>query len=337
MIEVSGLEAKRDMWLAIILAIIMGITFTTFVYARLFYLFPGKNLFDIIEICFGKYTQKIIMFIFTIFIFEEGAELLRNVGQFIIVNSLTKTNIIIPMIFISILCILIVKGGIEVLGRWSELFLGLVIYSILIWFFMSIPKMKIDNLRPVLSNGIKPILKGGFRVFIFPFCQTFTFTMVFSGGKKRKSPYKIYFSGIIIGGIVLFLVSVSAFLVIGIDVENTYYPSYTAIKRIGIKDFLERAEVLVAVIFVITAFLKGSVYLLATCKGVAKIFELKDYRLIVTPIAALILNLAYFEFDSILDFFDFSEVWYYYVFPFLVILPIIILITAEIKKRQMKI
>lgn len=83
-------------------------------------------------------------------------------------------------------------------------------------------------------------------------------------------------------------------------------------------------------------FVEISIYLLATCKGIIKFFGYEDYRFIVTPTTLLVVNLSYFEFDSITSYFEWSiETWPYYSFLFQVILPIIILVVVEIKKKQL--
>lgn len=336
-IEVSGLEAEKDLWIAVIIGLMFALPLVFFVFARLLYIFPGKDLFDIIEICFGKYVGKVIILVFSLFMFEEGAELIRNVGQFIIVTSLNETSLLIPMACIVFLSIWVIKEGIEVLARWGEFFIIIIIFSLFIGILFSIPNMNINNIRPVLSNGLQPVFKGAFEVFIFPFAQTLSFTMIFSCLRMKKSPYRVYIISVLIGGTILFLISINGLLVLGSGyASEQYYANYAAIKRLKIGNFLERIEITIATTFVLSGFVKGGIYLLATCKGVTKLFKFKNYRFIVTPIAALMLNLAYFEFDSVIDFFEFSEVWYYYVFPFLVIMPIIILICAEIKKKKGK-
>lgn len=335
-LEVSGLEAEKDFWLAIILAISMALPLVL-IYARILSIFKGNNLFDIIEICFGKIIGKGIIVIFTLFIFEEGAQLLRNVGQFIIVSSLTNTDLIVVMIFIMILSVWVVRLGIEVLARWGELFIILLSSFIVISVLLLSSEMNVNNIVPMLDNGIKPVLSGAYEVLIFPFAQTFTFTMILSNFHQEKAYYKVYVLGVLIGGIMLFTISVNGLLVLGIDeASNAYYASYEAFKRLSIAGFLQSMEIVVATIFILGGFVKASIYLLATSIGVAKTFNFPDYRFIVVPVAVAMLNLAYYEFDNIIHFFRFAEVWYFYVLPFLVVLPIIIWIVAEVRKRGLQ-
>lgn len=335
-ILVSGLTAEKDLWLAIILSIFMAL-FLMFVYSKLFNICPDKDLFDLVEICFGKFIGKGIILLYTWYAFDLATLVLIDFGQFVNTINLPETPIIVPMIGIMILCVWIVKEGIEVMGKWGELFLMIPIILAFIAILFLIPNMNLNNIRPVLYNGMKPVIKGAYEVLIYPFGETVIFTVAFSALKDKKSIYKIYIQSLLIGAIFLLTTSLTIVLVLGInDASISYFPAYETVKRINIGNTLQRIEAISAIVFLLGGFIKVSIYLLAACKGVAKIFGCKDYRFIVTPIALLVINLAYFEFDSIISFNEWIfNAWVYYAFLFIVIFPIIILIAAEIKKKKL--
>lgn len=115
-VMVTGLEAKQDAWIAIIFAIVFSIPMIL-IYAHIQSLFPGKNLFEIIEISLGKVIGKIIVILFTWYVIDTGAQVLRNYCQFIEETTLSNTPLIVIIILISIPCIYVLKKGIEVIGR----------------------------------------------------------------------------------------------------------------------------------------------------------------------------------------------------------------------------
>lgn len=136
-------------------------------------------MYDILELVFGKFIGKGISLLFTWFSFFLGILVLRVFGDFISVISLQNTPKIIIMFFLGLLCIWGVSKGIKTLGKWAELFVIGAIVSILLITLFLIPEMKINNLRPVLYGGIKPIIKGTFYALVFPFTQTIIFTTFF--------------------------------------------------------------------------------------------------------------------------------------------------------------
>lgn len=331
-----GLEAKKDLWIATILAIFMVLPIMA-VYSRIHHLFGDKDFFDIVEFCFGRFIGKIIIVLFTWYMIDLTSLILRDFGNFINTVSLPETPIIIIMISLITICTWSVKEGIGVMGRWSNFFLTVVIIIMFSTILLLIPNMNINNIRPVLYNGIKPVVKGAFGTVSIPFAETVAFTIAFSKFKTQKSPYRIYIIGLLLGGIGLFIISLANILVLGTDSTLIlYYPSYSTVKKINIGEVLQRLEVVVALVFILGGFIKVSITLLAACKGVTKIFRCNYYQFIVTPIALLILNLSYFEFDSVMEYMDWNKKIYpYYAFPFQVILPIIIWISAEVKKKQL--
>ncbi len=331
-----GLEAKKDAWLAFSLAIVMVLPLVN-IYARLHHIFPDKDLFDIVEICFGKFIGKGIIIVFIWYTFFWVADVLVNYGQFIRVVSLHDTPQTIPIIVMCFLCAWGIKEGIEVLGRWGELLLIIPIIATFTMIALSIPNMDINNILPMFYKGIKPIIKGTFTAFESPLAQTVVFTMAFSSFKKKKSPYKVYTIGLLIGGIYMLIITCTNLLVIGVDsATSVVYPSYGTASRIDIGYILQRIELLVFTTFIMGGFIKVSILLLCTCKGITKIFGFKDYRFIVMPISLLVINVSYFQYDSIMHYMEFNEeIWPYYFLLLQVILPIIILITAEIKKKRL--
>lgn len=67
----SGGAAKQDAWIAVIIAILCSIILLL-MYSRILSLYPGKDLFDILQIVMGKFTGKIIstLMICLLFILE---------------------------------------------------------------------------------------------------------------------------------------------------------------------------------------------------------------------------------------------------------------------------
>ncbi len=333
LILITGGQSKKDVWIAIILGILTALPIVL-VHARFLVLFPGRDLYDIIEIVFGKYIGKGIAVVFVSYTFFLAGLVLRVFGDFMSVVSLEYTPKIITMSLIGFLCIWAAKEGIETIGRWAKFFNIVIISFVLISTLLLTKQMNINNLRPVLVEGIKPVIKGAFQALIFPFTQTIVFTTCLSS-IKSESVYKTYLFGLLIGGLILYLISVSDILILGVyNAESVYFPSYDSIRRLKIVGIYSGFEVLIASSFIIAGFIKVCMCLLSTCNGISKIFGFYDYRFIVTPIGLLVINLSYFVHDSMMEKAKFaSDIYPSYAFPFQVALPIIILIVTEIKKK----
>lgn len=141
-----------------------------------------------------------------------------------------------------------------------------------------------------------------------------------------------------IGGTIVAFLAARNMMVLGSETAAAvYFPSYAAISRVNIGNFLQRLEISVTIVFLLSGFIKISICLLAATKGITKLLGFKDYRFFVTPVGLLMVNLAYLVYDSIMEMFEWAfDVYPYYAIPFQVILPLIIFIAAELKARLQK-
>lgn len=332
----SANKAKQDAWISILIAMAMALP-VIFVYSRLLQLFPGKNLFDIVEEIFGKAIGKILILIFTWYFFNLGTLVVRNITEFIQIVSFPETPQFFIALFLGLIVIYMVKSGIEVLGRWAEFVLPIIIFTIILATCLSAPKANFNNIKPILYYGFKPVFQGTFSLFTFPFAETIIFTTIFSSLEQPNKSFKVYSLSLIGAGIIILLVAVRNILVLGItSIGIHYFTSYYAVSLINIGDFLQRIEAVVSTVVILSSIVKLSVCLFATSIGVSKIFNFDNYRPVVAPICLLMLNLSFIVYSSTMEMFEWiDKIYSLYAIPFQIILPLTIWIIAEVKKSSM--
>lgn len=330
----SGGAAKNDAWIAGILGIIMAIPMLI-VYIRILAAYPGQSLYDIVEISMGRIAGKIVSIIYVWYSFHLGALVIRNFGEFINTVAMPETPILFTMLCLGIVCILTVNAGVEVLGRVSAFCLPVQIFIIVVVQLLVIPLLNFENIKPILANGLSPVLMGGFSAFSFPYAETSVFMGIFFSLKRKTSIPKVYFSGIFIAAFFIIILTLRNIFVLGNEIERLYFPAHVAVSHVSIGEFIERIEVTVAIVFVFGVFIKTSVCLLSACKGIEKLFKLNNYRSIVIQTGLLMIYFAHILYDNIMEMQLWAfRVYPYYAFPFQVIIPVIILISVEIKKRR---
>jgi len=330
-----GGQAKQDAWLSIIIAISWAIILLL-MFSRILSLYPGKDLFDIIQIVIGKFMGKIISILMIWFAFHLGTLVLRNLSEFTNALVLPDTPVVVPMFFFTILLIWSLKEGIEVLGRWSEFFIWIAIIMFLTVSVLSISLMDISNLKPILNDGVKPIIKGAFSNFTFPFGETVVFTMVFSNISKIKSYKRTFIVALLIGGGLLFLGTLRNILVLGSEtLSRVYFPSTMVISLIHLGDLIQRLEMTVIIEYLVCIFLKVSICIFAVCNGFSKVFGFNDYKFIATPVALLMLSFSFIIYKSTMEMSSWTiNIYPYYSFVFEVIIPLVIFIMVEIKNKK---
>lgn len=334
---VMGLEAKRDIWIAILLAIAAS-TLIMLIYARLLSIHPEKDFFETLEFFIGKAGSKIIILLLTWFSFQLCSIVLRNYGQFVVTVGLKETPLVVAMFILIIVCAMAVRFGIEVLGRWTENFILYVLSFLAISVLLVSQNMNLSNLLPIYDNGIEPIAKGALGVVTFPFAETVVFLLVFPAFKKSISVKKVFLKGLLIGGGVVLISSLTDMLVLGSTLaENMYYPTFTTMATVHYGDFLQRFEIIAAIVFITAVFLKISILLFAASNGTAKLLGFKDHRFIVIPMAFLVLSYAMLSYDNMIYYHEWVfKVWPYYGPIFEIFIPLILLIIIEVKRKKKK-
>lgn len=329
-----GGDAKNDGWISGIVGIFMFLPML-FIYSRILSLFPGKDMFDILNLTMGSILGKLIGVLYIWYAFHLGALVLRNFGEFINIVAMPETPMFVPILAMGMLCIISVRLGIEVLGGTAAYFLPLLFFILIVVQILAIPELHLSYIKPILGNGIIPVLKGGFAAFSFPFAETVVFIGVFGSLKTKHSPLRVYLWGTLISSGIIVIVTFRNIAVLGNMLGSFYFPSYAAVSRISIGDFIQRIEVTVAIVFIFGVFVKSSICLLSVCRGIGNIFGLKDYRSIVIQTGLLMIYFAYTIYDNSMEMKYWAfKVYPFYAFPMQAILPGIIWILSEIKAKK---
>ncbi len=331
-----GGETKNDAWLAGVAGLFM-VSPMILMYSRILSLFQGRNLFDILEITFGKIFGRLIAIIYIWYAFHLGALVLRNFGEFLNTVAMPETPMAVTIFGLGLLGIIASRLGIEVLVRTTAFFFPILIFILIIVQILSLNQLDFNYLKPVLGNGLLPVINGGFATFSFPFAETVLFMGVFDALKSKKSILKVYVWGVLIASFIIVVITIRNITVLGSLRESFYFPSYEAVSKINIGDFIQRIEVTVSIVFIFGAFVKSSICLLVACRGLGRFFNLKSYRNIVIQTGILMSLFACFVYNSTMQMsFWAFKVYQYYAFPMQVILPVIIWIACEIKNKSLK-
>lgn len=142
-------------------------------------------------------------------------------------------------------------------------------------------------------------------------------------------------SVLLAGSIIIFL-TIRNIGVLGGMLSLQYFPSYVAVGRVDVKDYIERIEVTVATVFVLSALVKGTVCLYVAVKGLARLTGISDYRPLVIQLGLLMIYFSYTVYNNIEEMYFWAhKVYAYYAFPVQVILPVLIWIIGEMKRKKL--
>lgn len=327
--------AEENAWISLILAVVISIPIQL-MYGRLLRNFHGNNIFEILDIIFGKAISKIISLLFIWNAIYLASILFRGLQEFIAIVGLNDTPEMISISLVVILCIITLKVRVNTFGKWCEFFVAIVFVVIVITITFLIPLMKMDNIVPVMYDGIKPVLQGTIYALAFPFTQSAVFLMVFDGLKNKKSYNKVFLKGVILGAIILWVITFADIAILGkSNFSHVYFPSYMTLRRLSVGEFFQRVEMMVILNFMIVGFVKVVTSLFGAVKGITHLFNLEDSKFIAAPICFLCAILGYLSYgDTIEQRTVLKDVYVPYALLLHIVLPFIIFIAGEIRSRK---
>lgn len=322
-------SALQDGWLAFIIGWMLGILLIG-IYVTIYLLNDSQTLIGILKSNFGKFLGTILGLLYAWYFLHLAAIVLRDFGEFSLLVILPTTPLPFIIGSFAALCIYALKKGIEVAARTGEMLIPLIPLASLVVTLGVVRIFDFSNIKPVLVNGIKPVLEAGFGVLTFPFGETIVFLMIFPLLEKKSSLRKIIsLSTIIAGFLLLIIVFRDIFALSPILTQRAAFPTEIASKLFPNINIYP----LVLVNLLIGGALKVVVCLYSSATAITELSGLSDYRAIIFPFSAFSVVLSIWLYDNAMQMFTFTANTYpYYIIPFQFIIPVLLLITSIIRK-----
>ncbi|WP_282942933.1 endospore germination permease [Paenibacillus sp. RC67] len=321
-----ALESKEDAWIATILGTGIGLL-VVYLFVAVARLNPRLTLVEYNNKILGTAMGTVLSVLYLGYFFICAAANIREIGDFMTTLSMPETPI--QAIHVVFLCIVVVgvRHGLEVIGRVGEAFFpGFIVFFILLALFL-LPKIHVENIQPVLAEGIKPSLQGSIVSSTFSTVQLVIFLMIIPYVNQHKHIMRSFMGGALLGSLALFLIILLSILVLGVDATaNSMYPSYNLAKKISIGKFLERIEAILSLLWFVTIFFKIILFFYGFLLGLSQLLKLREYNLIALPSAMLLMALTIiispnttFYHDVITRYWPFFDLTFNVLFPLLLL------------------
>ncbi|WP_338788497.1 endospore germination permease [Metabacillus sp. FJAT-53654] len=333
-----GSGAKQDAWIAIGAGMLCGLILM-FVYTKLSDYYPDDTIIQMIPKIIGKYLAYPVILIYILYFTFLASTACRDFGELIVSSILVETPIVIIIGSFMVLMIYCLRGGVETFGRMGEVvFPVYMIATIVVWLLLlSVEEFSLNNLTPVLGNGVKPVLKEVFPYTItFPFGETIIITMFFPILNKKKNTKWVGIAVILIGGILLTINSILNISVLGPEVyANQLFPLLASTKQVSIADFLERFDALIILLIVSGVFFKVGGWTYGASVGISQLFNIKDTRSILLSMGTIIIPLSLLYGNDFVKAIEVGKefITIYLHIPLQIIVPILLLCIAFIRKK----
>ena len=309
-----------------VLAIIIS-----YIICRLLNKFPTFDILDISNFLGGKFLKVIIGIVFFIYFVFFSSTLLKNFSYClqIIYYPNTNTFFIIAIFLISAFFVCTLKYN--AIYRSNLLTIPFVLLSLVILFVGNYGDFTIENIYPILGNGVKETFLSGINN-LFAFQGILYIFFLPPHLKDVTQLRKITLLSIIFSALYL-LISISTILLLfDAEVTNTLLmPLYSAARYIEFGSFFQRLDSIFILIWIIS-FISYLSITIQICSNIfKKITSINNIKISALLISLLILMTTFLFSTYALSTF-FAEVVYKYTFLILLGISITILLSAYILK-----
>ncbi len=327
-------EAKQDAWIAAIMGVILSLLLVK-LFITLGKRTPTLTFIEANDKILGRFFGKFTSISFILLPFLTAGELLYFMGTFMNTEVMPETPTMAFAFLFSIIIIYAAFLGIEVFARSAEILFPIFILIFIFFVICVSPSVHLENLQPIMEAPAKSLFLS-----IIQFMSVFSFPLVVllmifpSIVNVHQSAQKGFYIGTILGGIVLIAIITLCILVLSpANTAARTFPSYSLAQKISIGNFLQRIEIIMAAMWIISIYIKTFMYFYASVIGIAQICKINNHRPLIFPLGMIILGLSQIVHPNIIhsDIYD-REIWPIFSFVFAILLPFVLLLIAKIRK-----
>jgi spore germination protein KB len=333
-------HSKQDAWISYIVSLLLG-TLCIFIAIKAGQLYPELTLVELCKFVFGKWIGTFIVLVYLVQWYTVIANIISEFTVFAIAILLPNTP---PWLFYFSMLLLVIyvvfSSGIEGIGRSSEVFGPIIFLSAILLILLSITNMEFKKILPVfLDTGFIPIIKGAVPSTAF-FAEVVIILMLIKFlDDKKKGPFKTIW-GLLLAGTLTIFVVIGIIMIIGPEVAaKQSYPFFDMIGYINIMEFIQNLEIIAVLVWILSVFIKLSVYFFIASYGTAQLFKVKDWRKSIWFVAVISFILCFQFNNENLHGFNYIETyWLKFVLPVnMMIIPFLLWVVGSIRKRTKRV
>ncbi len=329
--------AKQDGWISALIAAIFGLLMV-WMFCYLSSQYPGLTFIGLMKRILGKWVGSVVGIGFVFFCLHTAATVPWYISSYA-TFTMHETPQSVPLAVVIIAIVVALLYGIEVMGRISELF----------WLFFTVmffgailfllPHIKLENVQPILENGIVPVLKGSVLISNFTVFHLVNLMMVYPINiDDTHQAKKAMLKGSLWANFVVFISILMSILVLGSAITaHLTYPTLVLFKEITIGDVLTSLEHVISIIWLLSEFVITTSLAYSGTLALSELLGITDYKRIVIPmglvIGALVLVMSP---NAIYQAAFISTQWPPFSITFGFVLPILLLLVYLIKKAVFK-
>ncbi|ASA20399.1 GerAB/ArcD/ProY family transporter [Paenibacillus donghaensis] len=323
-----------DAWMSVVL----GGAFMVFVIllmVKLSQQFPGKTVYQyskrIVGTIPGGFLSSLLILYFIIIAGFE-IRVLAEVTLFYLLEGTPIWAIVIPFIWVGAY---LVYGGINSIARVFQIVFPISILILVICYILSARLFDLQNLRPVLSDGILPVIRGTKSIILlFTGVEVIMTLVAFMQHPQQAVKGMLLGFGV---PLILYLVTVVA-VVGGLSIDSVItstWPTIDLVRSFEVSGFFfERFEVPLLVIWLMQMFCNFCSFFFNASLGISQIFHLKIHPVMFALMPVIFISTMLPK--QINDVFSMGEFIGNMGVVIFLLLPVLLSVVLIIRKKGMK-
>ncbi|SFS63100.1 endospore germination permease [Paenibacillus sp. BC26] len=324
---------KQNSWMSFFPACLTGLL-SIWVMITLGKRYPGLTITQYSSKIVGKWLGALLGINYIYYWFISITTITMQHVGFVSTLLLPQSPHIVGSLTFLILCAIAVLTGIEVIARCNELISMIILVSLLPLLILTASIGDFNQLKPVLGDGVVPVLQGAVSPAGGFMNQLFILGWLYPYLNQPHKARKVSLIALTCIFVIIVAIVLLTITVLGPLTGKLTYSFLSVIQYIGITGSFERLEAVAVSIWVMGCFVKVAICLFILCLCVCHLFGMRNYREFVLPVTMMSLV------GSVWIFKNGSELLNYLAFTFPLLaffnqsfLPLLLLAIDSIKRR----
>ncbi|WP_208591526.1 GerAB/ArcD/ProY family transporter [Gracilibacillus suaedae] len=335
---VLGVGAKRDAWIVVLVSFLFSFILL-WIYTEIPKYYPKQNFAEILTDCLGVILAKPLLLLYSLYFLGQATHNFYEFGALIKMTALPTTPLTVILYLFIVVMVYILNKGIEVIARSIEVFLPFLFFFLLAAYFLIMISgdFELENLLPILGDGLQPVLTEAPKVVGFPFGETVVFLVIWHYVQKQPHIRKTTYIAVTVSTFLLLIAQIIFIAVLGAELTATSeIPLLEALLSVHIAMIFTNLDIIGVFIMFIGGFYKTAIHFFAFCLAFSWLLNKTNPKWICIIFGLALPMISILRFESLSD-----QRWKgmegnVYNILIYAILPLLLLLIIKVKKKHKK-
>lgn len=328
--------ANQDTWIVVLTSFI----YTILASIPILFLsnkFNNLTIIEYMEKIFGKFVGKVVAIIYAIF-YTRTAILFSYIAiQMIRSSFLPDTKPIITIVVLMISCVYIASKGSEVIARFAETFVPIILIMISIFIALGYNNVDLSVLLPIYKDSTFLNINYGAIQLAFTFIDINILAMITPKLENKKEINSIFIKSVVYSLVFVLASVVATQGSLGVEqARHSNFPFLAYIRRIKAYSIFERIESIYIIMWILAMIIKITTYIYISSQGIKEIFKKKSGNMFLYITGALVGLVTFYvaEINPIIpEVVEIGFPEYVYYFTHKTLIPLIAVIVYLFRRK----